>query len=304
LLPFQILQLDIAGIYRAFAHISRTIGIFAQIEVFAIGLIADYTPSRTQRQHAEPRHGILKPRLLTDIPSQGECGEVAPTLVRSKLRGAIAANREVGHVAAFIRIVGRISQIYAAPPARRRAKLVDDTGGTRSCDGTGGQTIFSRGLRIAVTIGYLPPDHHHERVVFIIEVRGESQCMRGRHAQTLVGNRCSAVLIAAAPSLSIQGCREESIIILVENIKYDLSFVGQSTLAFFCSQQLVIQFKLRFDIITGLTVGRQVGDGNRIELRQLVTQLRAYRRQDVIIVGKVAPRVVLLIDREVGHTLI
>ena len=78
--------------HTTLVHVGIATAVGAEVEVLLTRLTTNDTPTWTDGQHRHPRQRLLEPRLLVDVPTHGECGEVTPALVATKLCATIAAD--------------------------------------------------------------------------------------------------------------------------------------------------------------------------------------------------------------------
>ena len=289
-----------------------------QVEVVGSGRITYETPTRGNGEHAHlhlvacPFH----PGLVDDVPSSGDCGEVAPAVVRSELGGGIHAHGEVCRVAALVAVVGGEGVVEGSPFIESAAHAADESAGGDALQAVR-QAVDVGALRAGASADELESSHGQQVVVFVLEVGLEGQRVCGGEGEVLA--RVAVGRTRVPVVVGHQRAGEALVGVVVIYVHDHASVVSQLMAVVVQTQELVFQLQFGSDVVGGLVVLGVLGACQRVvEVALIVevialfgSQLSVVRegvaRNDVVLAGVVfiAVGIVLIaVGREVRHLLV
>ena len=104
-LPAEVGEADVVGTDSRHVDVLRVASVAAEVEVLGTWLLAHLSPARTEGEHGEPGARPTHPRLVADVPTAGDGGEEAPTVVGAKLGAAVKTGRDVEGVLRLVAVV-------------------------------------------------------------------------------------------------------------------------------------------------------------------------------------------------------
>lgn len=109
-------------------------------------------------------------------------------------------------------------------------------------------------------------------MVFIQEMRHESQRMRSGKGQTLGAIACSLAHSVGIPVVRRQFTRIIGVFVCIEHIHDYLSVISQTVLGFIYTQEVILQLQFRVDGVCRIRILGILGTRNRVHQPTLVFQ--------------------------------